>query len=152
MLRIEIMGSRVERQSKRKKTNKGAVAGIIAAAVIVLLAVAYCVLCYVAGSGNTLREGTTVNGVDIGLMTQEEAVDHLTQALDGVTVVDGVDYAALELDPEVEGVEPYIADLSPALGYDIEEAVDAAYTYDRGGMFLVRGVHYLDTLINGGKA
>lgn len=146
------MGSRMEKQTKQKRRGKGSAAGIAAAAVIVVLAVVYCVLCFVAGHGDTLREGTTINGVDIGLMTQEEATAHLTQELAGVTQVDGVDYSKLELDPEVEGVEPYIVDLSAALGYDIAPAVEAAYAHDRGGMFLVRGVRYLDALINGGKS
>ena len=45
----------------------------------------------------------------------------------------------IQLDPEVEGVEPYTVDLSAALSYDIEGCVEQAWQDDHGGMFLTRG-------------
>lgn len=117
--------------------------------IVVLLAAAYCVLCLVAGRGDTFRANIAVNGYELGGLTQEEAREQLHSSLDGVTQVNGQECALIQLDPEVEGVEPYTVDLSAALSYDIEGCVEQAWQDDHGGMFLTRGFRYLSTLIRG---
>lgn len=149
------MATRAARQQPRtqrnKKKKRAGRSGLVLGAAVMLFVVVYCILCGVAGSGDTLRKGTSVNGVEIGGLTRDEAVAALEEGLAGVTAVEGVDYAAVEVVPEVEGVQPYTVDLSAALGYDAERAVDQAYAYDHGGFFLGRGIRYLATL-SGGKA
>ncbi len=137
-----------------KKRSAGTSGGgrkwlIAVLAVIVALAVGYCVLCAVAGRGDTFHNKITVNGVELGGLTQEEAAQALHQSLDGITQVDGQECAYIELDPEVEGVEPYTVDLSAALSYDIEGCLETAWAEDHGGAFLTRGIRYLFTLAAG---
>lgn len=148
------MGNRVApapKKTKKQPAKRRSPAPVILAVVLVLLIAAYCVLCYIAGRGNTLYKDTRINGIDLGGMTQSQAVDALTQGLDGVTSVEGVEYAQLQLDPEIEGVQPYTVDLGAVLGYDIEDAVGQAYAHDRQGMFLVRGWRWLVGQISGGE-
>ncbi len=145
------MATRAAGKKQKTKQKSGARKWLIAAAaVLVLLAAAYCALCGVASAGNTLRSGTSVNGVDIGGMTKDEAAEALQTALSGVTAVEGVDYSTLELDPNMEGVGTYTIDLSASLGYDTDAAVEEAYAYDRGGFFLTRGLRWFST-IGGGR-
>lgn len=116
----------------------------------VLLA-AYLVLCTVPGRGDTFYKGTSVNGIEIGGMKQDEAQTLLETELSGVTTVNEVQYSIVEVRPEVEGVEPYQVDLSQSLTYDIASLVERAYAHDRGGMFLSRGLRYLVGAVVGGK-
>lgn len=144
------MAARLDHDSREKtKRAPARKAVIIAAAVVVVLAIGYCVLCAVAGRGDTFRSNITVNGVSLGGLTQEEAVDVLHRNLDGVTQVEGQECAYLELDPEVEGVDPYTVDLSGALSFDIEGCVERAWQDDHGGMFLTRGVRFLAERLGG---
>ena len=122
---------------------------LIILGVVIALAVIYCVLCVLAGGGDTFRSKVSVNGNSLGGMTQEEAVTALHEKLDGVTQVNGQECAFIQLDPEVEGVEPFTVDLSGALSYDVEGCVEQAWQNDHGGMFLTRGARYLSTLISG---
>ena len=122
-----------------------------AAAVLAVLCAAYCALCVFVGRSTTLSKGTAVNGVDIGGMTHDEAVSALESGLSGMTTVNGTEYAAIQVDPQIEGVSPYTVDLSGCLGYDAEKLVDQAEKDERGGMFFIRGVRYLSHL-RGGKS
>ncbi len=137
-------------KKKAQKTSGVRKRFIAVVAVIVLLAAAYCALCGVVSTGSTLRSGTSVNGIDIGGMTRDEAAEALQMALSGVTAVEGVDYSTLELDPNMEGVGTYTIDLSASLGYDTDAVVEEAYAYDRGGFFLTRGLRWLST-VGGGR-
>lgn len=119
-------------------------------AVAVVLAI-YLVLCVMPGRGNTFYKGTSVNGIEIGGMTKEEAQTLLETELEGMTSVNEVEYSTLELRPEVEGVEPYHVDLSESLTFDVAALVDQAYAHDRGGLFLSRGVRYLMAAMAGGQ-
>lgn len=119
-------------------------------AVAVVLAI-YLALCVMPGRGNTFYKGTSVNGIEIGGMTQEEAQTLLGTELAGMTSVGEEEYSTLELRPEMEGVEPYHVDLSGSLTYDVASFVEQAYANDRGGMFLSRGVRYLMGMISGGR-
>lgn len=144
------MASRIANSEVKEKTKRRVPLGvIIAAGVVVLLVIIYCVLCGVAGMGDTFRGKITVNGSSLGGMTQEEAVTALHRELDGVTQVNGQECAQIQLDPEVEGVEPYTVDLTQALSYDVKGCVEQAWNYDHGGMFLTRGARYLMTLTAG---
>lgn len=144
------MASRIA-QTPAKRGKKAVVpkGALVALAMIVALAIIYCVLCGVAGMGDSFRSKISVNGTSLGGLTREEAVTTLHQALDGVTEVNGQDCARIQLDPEVEGVEPFTVDLSDALSYDVEGCVEQAWKHDHGGMFLTRGARYLSTLISG---
>lgn len=148
------MGNRVAPTPKKRKKQsprRGNPAPVILAVVLVLLIAAYCALCWFAGRGDTLYQDTRINGIDLGGMTHSQAVDTLAQGLDGVTSVEGVEYARLQLDPEIEGMQPYTVDLSTVLGYDIESAVNTAYAHDRQGMFLTRGWRWLVGQVAGGE-
>lgn len=144
------MASRIA-PSPVKERKKPAVPlwALIILGVVIALAIIYCVLCAVAGGGDTFRSKVSVNGNSLGGMTQEEAITALNQNLDGVTQVNGQECASIQLDPKVEGVEPFTVDLSGALSYDVESCVEQAWQYDHGGMFLTRGARYLSTLISG---
>lgn len=144
------MASRIaQTPPKRRKTRAVPRGVLIALIVVVALAILYCVLCGVAGMGDTFHSKISVNGTSLGGLTQEEAVSTLHQNLDGVTQVGGQECALIQLDPEVEGVAPFTVDLSSALSYDVEGCVAQAWAHDHGGMFLARGARYLSTLISG---
>lgn len=141
------MGTRVAKEEvKQKKTlSKGALGGIIVGAVVVVLAVAYIILCVVAGGSKNLPNGTTVNGVDLSGQTAEQAYETLTRALEDMAVVNGKDYSAVEVTPQSEGAQSYTVVLADALDYDVSGAVDQAFSYS-SGFFLTRGVRYLSAL------
>lgn len=142
------------RQAKRvqQKPKKGIPkAPIIIVVVLAVLCAAYCALCVLAGQETTIHEGTTVNGIDIGGMTEQDAVSALESGLSGVTNVSGTEYATIQVDPQIEGVEPYTVDLSSSLGYDAQAIVTQAIDDEHGGSFLTRGVRYLSYL-RGGKS
>lgn len=141
------MGSRLAKEApkQKKSLSGGTLAGIIAGGVVVLLAVVYIILCVVAGGSKNLPGGTTVNGVDLSGQTDTQAVQTLTEALTGMTEVNGKDYAGVEVTPQYEGAEPYRIELSDALEYDVAAAVDKAFGY-RTGFFLTRGGRYLAAL------
>lgn len=120
----------------------------VAAAVVLAL---YLVLCVVPGRGTTFYQGTSVNGIEIGGMTKEEAQTLLETELAGMTSVDTMEYSTLEVRPEMEGVEPYPVDLSECLTFDVDTLVEKAFERDRGGMFLSRGFRYLVGMISGGQ-
>ena len=145
------MAKRQAKRVQRSAPPRRSKAPLIVVIVLVLLCAAYCVLCVLAGRGDTLCDGTAVNGVDIGGMTHQEAVSALETGLTGMTAVDGTEYASIQVDPQIEGVAPYTVDLTASLGYDAEQIVDRAEEDERGGMFHVRGVRYL-THLRGGKS
>lgn len=129
------------------RLSGGKRAGIIAAVVVVLLAAAYIALCAAAGSGDTLHEGTSVNGVDIGGMTADQAAAALGEQL----VVKEGDAEFTSIDLDVEGVGAFTVDLVEAQSYDVQGIVDQAMAHDHGGAFLTRGVRFLGNLSGGQK-
>lgn len=138
-------GKQTDPQGGKRKLWIGV--GIAAAVVLAI----YLVLCFMPSRGNTFYKGTSVNGIEIGGMTQEEAQTLLEAELAGVTAVNEVEYSALEVRPEMEGVEPYQVNLGESLTFDVENLVKRAYAHDRGGMFLSRGIRYLVGTIAGGQ-
>ena len=96
------MASRIA-PSPVKERKKPAVPlwALIILGVVIALAIIYCVLCAVAGGGDTFRSKVSVNGNSLGGMTQEEAITALNQNLDGVTQVNGQECASIQLDPKV---------------------------------------------------
>ena len=88
------MASRIaQTPAKRGKRPLFLRGPLVALAMIVALAIIYCVLCGVAGMGDFFRSKISVNGTSLGGLTREEAVTTLHQALDGVTEVNGQDCA-----------------------------------------------------------
>ncbi len=135
----------------QKRAKKGVPkAPIIIVVVLAVLCAAYCALCVLAGRGTTIHDGTTVNGIDIGGMTEQDAVSALESGLSGMTSVSGTEYATIQVAPQIEGVEPYTVDLSSSLGYDVQAIVTQALEDEHGGSFLTRGVRYL-AYLRGGK-
>ena len=70
-----------------KQEKKRSRAPILIAVLCAVLLALYCALCAFGGSGDTLRDGTTVNDINIGGMTKEQAVSALTEQLAGTTSV-----------------------------------------------------------------
>ena len=126
-------------------------APIIVIVLCVILLALYCVLCALGGSGDTLRAGTSVNGIDIGGLTKEQAVSTLTERLNGVTSVDDKDYSTIDVVPDMPDAETYTVDLSDCLSFDVNDTVEQAWEHDHGGMFLSRGIRFL-TSLGGGKS
>ena len=145
------MATKQAKRVQRSAPERRSKAPLIVVIVLAVLCAAYCALCVFAGRSTTLSKGTAVNGVDIGGMTHDEAVSALESGLSGMTTVNGTEYAAIQVDPQIEGVSPYTVDLSGCLGYDAEKLVDQAETDERGGMFFTRGARYLSHL-RGGKS
>ncbi len=145
------MSNSNEKKNKQMDERSGRKVWIGVGIAVAVLLVIYLVLCFLPGRGNTFYKGTSINGIAIGGMQQEEAQTLLETELSGVTTVNGVDYSTLELKPEVEGVEPYQMDLSQALTFDVESLAADAYAHDRGGMFLTRGARYLVGILSGGR-
>ena len=141
------MGTREAKVAPKQKKSLGGgtLAGIIAGGVVVLLAVVYIILCVVAGGSKNLPDGTTVNGIDLSGQTDIQAAETLTQALEGMTEVNGKDYAGVDVTPQSEGAASYNIVLSDALEYDVSAAVDQAFGY-RTGFFLTRGGRFLAAL------
>lgn len=131
----------------KEKRAGGKRAGIIAAVVVVLLAAVYIVLCAAAGAGDTLHKGTSVNGIDIGGMTAEQASAVLEEQL----VVKEGDAEFTSIDLDVDGVGTFTVDLVEAQSYDIQGIVERAAAHDHGGAFLTRGIRLLGNLAGGQK-
>lgn len=134
-----------------KQEKKRSRAPILIAVLCAVLLALYCALCAFGGSGDTLRDGTTVNGINIGGMTKEQAVSALTEQLAGTTSVDGTDYSAIDVVPDIPDAQTYTVDLSGCLSFDVTDTVEQAWAHDHGGMFLSRGIRFLTTL-GGGKS
>ena len=134
-----------------KQGKKRSRAPILIAVLCAVLLALYCALCAFGGSGDTLRDGTTVNGINIGGMTKEQAVSALTEQLDGTTSVEGTDYSAIDVVPDIPDAQTYTVDLSGCLSFDVTDTVEQAWAHDHGGMFLSRGIRFLTTL-GGGKS
>lgn len=133
-----------------KQGKKRSRALILIAVLCAVLLALYCALCAFGGSGDTLRDGTTVNGINIGGMTKEQAVSALTEQLAGTTSVEGTDYSAIDVVPDIPDAQTYTVDLSGCLSFDVTDTVEQAWAHDHGGMFLSRGIRFLTTL-GGGK-
>ena len=134
-----------------KQEKKRSRAPILIAVLCAVLLALYCALCAFGGSGDTLRDGTTVNGINIGGMTKEQAVSALTEQLAGTTSVEGTDYSAIDVVPDIPDAQTYTVDLSGCLSFDVTDTVEQAWAHDHGGMFLSRGIRFLTTL-GGGKS
>ena len=134
-----------------KQEKKRSRAPILIAVLCAVLVALYCALCAFGGSGDTLRDGTTVNGINIGGMTKEQAVSALTEQLAGTTSVEGTDYSAIDVVPDIPDAQTYTVDLSGCLSFDVTDTVEQAWAHDHGGMFLSRGIRFLTTL-GGGKS
>ena len=134
-----------------KQEKKRSRAPILIAVLCAVLVALYCALCAFGGSGDTLRDGTTVNGINIGGMTKEQAVSALTEQLAGTTSVEGTDYSAIDVVPDIPDPQTYTVDLSGCLSFDVTDTVEQAWAHDHGGMFLSRGIRFLTTL-GGGKS
>ena len=134
-----------------KQEKKRSRAPILIAVLCAVLLALYCALCAFGGSGDTLRDGTTVNGINIGGMTKEQAVSALTEQLAGTTSVEGTDYSAIDVVPDIPDAQTYTVDLSSCLSFDVTDTVEQAWAHDHGGMVLSRGIRFLTTL-GGGKS
>ena len=134
-----------------KQEKKRSRAPILIAVLCAVLLALYCALCAFGGSGDTLRDGTTVNGINIGGMTKEQAVSALTEQLAGTTSVEDTDYSAIDVVPDIPDAQTYTVDLSGCLSFDVTDTVEQAWAHDHGGMFLSRGIRFLTTL-GGGKS
>ena len=134
-----------------KQEKKRSRAPILIAVLCAVLLALYCALCAFGGSGDTLRDGTTVNGINIGGMTKDQAVSALTEQLAGTTSVEGTDYSAIDVVPDIPDPQTYTVDLSGCLSFDVTDTVEQAWAHDHGGMFLSRGIRFLTTL-GGGKS
>ena len=134
-----------------KQEKKRSRAPILIAVLCAVLLALYCALCAFGGSGDTLRDGTTVNGINIGGMTKDQAVSALTEQLAGTTSVEGTDYSAIDVVPDIPDAQTYTVDLSGCLSFDVTDTVEQAWAHDHGGMFLSRGIRFLTTL-GGGKS
>ena len=88
-----------------KQEKKRSRALILIAVLCAVLLALYCALCAFGGSGDTLRDGTAVNGINIGGMTKDQAVYGLTEqlAVGGVTnmydIVEKLTHADLVVKP-----------------------------------------------------
>ena len=134
-----------------KQEKKRSRAPILIAVLCAVLLALYCALCAFGGSGDTLRDGTTVNSINIGGMTKDQAVSALTEQLAGTTSVEGTDYSAIDVVPDIPDAQTYTVDLSGCLSFDVTDTVEQAWAHDHGGMFLSRGIRFLTTL-GGGKS
>lgn len=134
-----------------KQEKKRSRALILIAVLCAVLLALYCALCAFGGSGDTLRDGTAVNGINIGGMTKEQAVSALTEQLAGTTSVEGTDYSAIDVVPDIPDAQTYTVDLSSCLSFDVTDTVEQAWAHDHGGMFLSRGIRFL-TSLGGGKS
>lgn len=134
-----------------KQEKKRSRALILIAVLCAVLLALYCALCAFGGSGDTLRDGTAVNGINIGGMTKEQAVSALTEQLAGTTSVEGTDYSAINVVPDIPDAQTYTVDLSGCLSFDVTDTVEQAWAHDHGGMFLSRGIRFL-TSLGGGKS
>lgn len=134
-----------------KQEKKRSRALILIAVLCAVLLALYCALCAFGGSGDTLRDGTAVNGINIGGMTKEQAVSALTEQLTGTTSVEGTDYSAIDVVPDIPDAQTYTVDLSSCLSFDVTDTVEQAWAHDHGGMFLSRGIRFL-TSLGGGKS
>lgn len=133
---------------QEKKRSRALILIVVLCAVLLAL---YCALCAFGGSGDTLRDGTAVNGINIGGMTKEQAVSALTEQLAGTTSVEGTDYSAIDVVPDIPDAQTYTVDLSGCLSFDVTDTVEQAWAHDHGGMFLSRGIRFL-TSLGGGKS
>lgn len=105
---------------------------ITGCALIVIL-VAYLVLCGVAGS-NDFNPRTTINGIKVGSLSLEEAIDEIQAQYESDTKALVLTYSFGEEEFEVE-----VDDL---ISFDSESGVTEIYNHLNGNFFL-RGYYYL---------
>ena len=135
------MQQTARRAAQKKKEKRRLSLPLVVALVIVgvLLAV-YCVLCAAAKTGRILP-GTSVNGVDVGGMTEEEASQLLEERLSG-------QFDGDRLFVDAEGTT-YQVMLTPALGYDTAGTALKLQNRVSDSFFLARGWMWLSARISG---
>ncbi|MCD7950306.1 MAG: VanW family protein [Erysipelotrichaceae bacterium] len=106
---------------------------IIPIAVIILLLVIYLILCLLAGSNDFLAN-TTINGLKVGNMSQQEAIEALTSQYEE-------DSENVVLTYTIDDNE-YVVDLTDMVTVDISESV-AEISDKVSGNFLMKGYRYL---------
>jgi flagellar basal body-associated protein FliL len=95
---------------------------IIVAAVLVVAAAVFGFFCVRAAESDTILPGTVISGVEVGGMTQDEAIARLNETLGSV-------YADASLPLTLEGGNTLSVSAADAqAGFEIEDAVAQAYT------------------------
>ena len=83
----------MDQTSPKKKLTPPIIAGIVAGAVVLVLAGAYCGLCaWVSGNGRllpgTVAQNTTQTvTLDLGGLTQEAAVEYMTNSMQDLSIM-----------------------------------------------------------------
>ena len=125
----------------KPKRRKGVAAGIIAGAVIIVLAAGTAAAGYFINKLDTIYPNVTAGDIDLSGMTVAEATQALTEA--------GYENNASNVAVTVnfpDGGKMTITGDESGLGLNAETAANAAYKYGRGGSFFSNGFGYIKSL------
>lgn len=149
---------------KRLKTG-GKKPLIIIGIIVAALAAVYLVCCYLGTYSDTFAPRYTINGVDVGGLTVEEAAEKIGEEYQQRTVSvylsteeEPIDFAFgmnTASDLEKQGLEPAleipISELGVTLSEDYAGGVRGSFIISHGRGFFVNGWNYLRCLLLGGS-
>ena len=117
-----------KKSAPKKKNNKGAIIAICIAAAFVLIGIATGLLYYFfyTGDDGLILPNVSIAGIDVGGMTQEEAVNVLHLSTDST-------YSQKDMVLNLPGEEIHLSPSNTKVQLNVEEAVAFAYQYGRTG-------------------
>ena len=133
------MGRRVARKEEKKKNRKLRLK--ITGGVLLVLCIAYIISCAVVPA-DTILKGVSMNGVDLGGLTEKQAGLELTQQYEKDYVNRSLTMKALDTD--------YRIPMYSSLSFDDAQAAYKAFNYGHDNFFL-RGFQLLKALAFGEK-
>ena len=133
------MGRRVARKEEKKKNRKLRLK--ITGGILLVLCIAYIISCAVVPA-DTILKGVSMNGVDLGGLTENQAALNLTQQYEK-------DYANRSLSIKALDKE-YKIPMYSSLSFDDAQASYKAFNYGHDN-FLLKGFQLLKALIFGEK-
>ena len=135
---IHIKQDNSKKNSSAKPKRKGMIAGIIAGAVVVLLAIGLAAAGLYINKLDTVYPNVTVGGVKLSGMTLTEAKKALTDS--------GYDQNASNIAATVkfpDGEKMTITGEKAGLKLQVDQAAQAAYAFGRGGSFITNELNYI---------
>ena len=139
--------------------------GIVLAVLAVLAGAAYLVCCYLGTYSDTFAPRYTINGVNVGGLTVEQASEKIWEEYQQRTVSvylsteeDPIDFAFglnTASDLKEQGLEPVmeipVSELGVTLSEDYEGGVHGSFIVSHGQGFFINGWNYLRCLLLGGS-
>ena len=124
----EMSGSTSKGKHLKKDNRKNAIIAICAVVAVVIIGLVTGYLCIFYSVGNTVLANVTVAGVDIGGMTEAQALESVNKAIKST-------YLNTDMVVEAFGSTLTLTPTDTQIALDTEGAVAAAYAYGRTGFY-----------------